>query len=156
MPVHRVTCFLYDLTEFFIPQVTSRLNWANWRNCRSCIWTVTNLPVLYPSSLDLCRIWNRRLALHKPYLTSRIGWLVFCMFWLGFVYPRSHSGWIGSIGEFTGSAFRGNQLTGNQPFIPLTCIQYEGEGLLSLCPFIPVGYGDLFFVYFDWVLYPNQ
>jgi hypothetical protein len=28
----RVTCFFYVLTEFCMPQVPFRLNWANWRN----------------------------------------------------------------------------------------------------------------------------
>ncbi len=75
-----VTWFLYVLTEFCMPQVPSRLNWANWRNWRPCICLTTNLPVLHPSSLGLCRIWRRRLALRKPYRTSRIGRLVYCMF----------------------------------------------------------------------------
>jgi Leucine-rich repeat (LRR) protein len=46
-----------------------------------------------------------------------------------------------------------NRLTGNHPFFLLTCIQYERNGLLSLCPFIPVRWRDLVFVCFDWVLY---
>jgi hypothetical protein len=41
-----------------------------------------------------------------PFRTRTIAWLVFCMFWLGFVYPRSHSGWIGPIREFEGAAFK--------------------------------------------------
>ncbi len=40
-----------------------------------------------------------------PFRTSTIAWLDFCMFWLGFVYPRSHSGWIGRIGKFTKAWF---------------------------------------------------
>jgi hypothetical protein len=44
-------------------------------------------------------ILRNRLAFLMPFRTSRIGWLVYCMFWLGFVYHRSHSGWIGPIGE---------------------------------------------------------
>jgi hypothetical protein len=35
----RVTWFLYELTEFCIPQVPFRLNWANWRIYRICIYT---------------------------------------------------------------------------------------------------------------------
>ncbi len=58
---------------------------------------------LYPDSHS---IWRNRLAFLRPVHTSRIGWLVFCMNWLSFVYPRYHSGWIGPIGQFKLSLFR--------------------------------------------------
>ena len=34
---------------------------------------------------DLHSIWTKRVAFLMPVHTSRIGWLDFCMFWLGFV-----------------------------------------------------------------------
>ncbi len=73
------------------------------------------------------------LVFPMPFRTSTIAWLVFCMFWLGFVYPRSHSGWIRPIGEI------GEPAVVEQPTyrysipLPMTCIQYLGIGLLSSC-----------------------
>jgi hypothetical protein len=56
-------------------------------------------------SSDLHSIWRNRLAFLMSFRTSRIEWLGFCMIWLSFVYPRSHSGWIGTIGRFNASSF---------------------------------------------------
>ncbi len=90
-----------------------------------------------------------------PYALSYQSDRVTCFLyvWLGFVYPRSHSGWLGQLANLEKLNLQYNQLTGNQPFISLTCIQYEWKGLLSLCPFIPVRWRGLFSVCFDWVLY---
>ncbi len=41
------------------------------------------------------------------------------------------------------------------PLSPLICIQYEGICLLSLCPFVSVGWCGLFIVCFDCVLYTS-
>ena len=46
-----------------------------------------------------------------------------------------------------------NKLTGTPSLFLLTCLHYEGIGLLSLCPIAPVRWRDLVFVCFDWVLY---
>ncbi len=58
-----------------------------------------------PLSPDLHQIWRKQLAFLMLFHTSTIAWLVFCMFWLSFVYPGSHSGWIGPIGEFNEYGF---------------------------------------------------
>jgi hypothetical protein len=62
-----------------------------------------------PLSPDVHSIWRKKLAFFMPFRNSRIGWLVCCMFWLCFVSPRSHPGWIGRIGEFTEAVFISKQ-----------------------------------------------
>ena len=102
---------------------------------------------------DLHSIWRKRLAFLTPVHTSRIGWLGFCMNWLSFVYPGPIPAELGRLVNLMELKLGSNLLTGNHPFFPLTCIQYERIGLLSLFPFAPVRWRDLIFVCFDWVLY---
>ncbi len=72
-----------------------------------------------PLSPDLYSLWRNRLAFLMPFHISRIGWLVCCcMFWMSFLCPRSHSGWIWPIGEFTRAGFTRKQAY--RYFIPLT------------------------------------
>ena len=82
-----------------------------------------------------------------------MAWLVFCMFWLGFVCPRSHPGYIGPIGEF-----------GLHEFIRKPAYRYSiplspdlpsilRHRLAFLSQIVPVRWRDSFFVCFDWVLY---
>jgi hypothetical protein len=89
----------------------------------------------------------------KSKRTSTMAWLDFCMFWLGFVYPRSHSGWIGPIGEFEGAAFiRKQDYRYSIPLFPdLPSILRHRLAFLS--DIVPVRWRDLIFVCFDWVLY---
>jgi Leucine-rich repeat (LRR) protein len=102
---------------------------------------------------DLHSIWTKRVAFLMPVHTSRIGWLVFCMNWLSFVYPGPIPAELDQLANLQVLSLENNKLTGNHPLLPLACIQYVGKGLLSSCPFIPVGLGDLVFVLIDWVLY---
>ncbi len=120
--------FLYVLTEFCIPQVPSLLNWAN---CR----VLSPLPI----AQDMCWIWRKRLALRMPFPSSWIGtW--FSYVWLGFVYiPGPIQAELGQLENLAELRLNSNNLSGTQSLFPLTCIQYEGIGLLSLCPFVPVG-----------------
>ena len=60
---------------------------------------------------------------------------------------------LGQLANLQALGLSRNQLTSTPSFFTLTCIQYEGKGLLSLSPFIPVRWCDLIFVCFDWVLY---
>ncbi len=79
--------------------------------------------------------------------------IFFCMFWLSFVCPRSHSGWIGPIGEI-GAAEVECQPTYRYfiPFSPdLPLILRHRLAFLS--QIVPVRWRDLIFVCFDWVLY---
>ena len=106
-----------------------------------------------PLSPDLHSIWRDRLVFHMLFRTSRIGWLVFCIIWLSFVYSRSHSGWIGPIGEFKGAESKGQQ---NYRYsIPLSpdLPSILGHRLTFLSQIVPVRWRDLVFVCFDWVLY---
>jgi hypothetical protein len=72
--------------------------------------------------------------------TSTIAWLVFCMFWLRFVYPQVPFRLDWAIWRIYSSCiYTVTSLPVITLSFPLTCIQYEGKGLLSLCPFTPVG-----------------
>ncbi len=119
-------------------------------------------------SFDLNSIWRNRLAFLMPFRTSTMAWLDFCMFWLSrigwlvfsmFDWVLCTAGLIPAELDRLVNLQHLNLLDNKHPGTPslssLTCIQYEGKGLLSLCPFIPVGWGDLFFVCFDWVLCQN-
>ncbi len=86
-----VTCFLYVLTGFCIPQVPFRLNWANWRIWSTWVYPETSLPVLHPSSPWLAFSIKAEACVPQSNRTSTMAWLDFCMFWLGFVCSRSHS-----------------------------------------------------------------
>jgi hypothetical protein len=123
-----------------------------------------------PLSPDVHSIWRQRLAFLMPFRTSTIAWLSFCVFWLGFVYPRSHSGWIGRIGEFEGAVFIRKPAYRYSILLPpdlslilrhrlafsseivqsdsVTCFLYI---LNDFC--IPVGWSDLFVLSFDCALY---
>ncbi len=101
----RVACFLYVLTEICILKVPFRLNWGNWRNWRGWTYPQTSLPVLHLYPLTCIQYEGIGLRSSCPFVPSRIGWLVFCMIWRRFVYSRSHSGWIGPIGEIGAVAF---------------------------------------------------
>ncbi len=82
-----------------------------------------------------------------PVHTSRIGWLGFCMFWLSFVYLRSHSGWIGRIGEFRGAVFFHKQAYRYPiPLYPDLHSIYR-KRLALLMPFHTSGIGWLVFWY---------
>ena len=74
-------------------------------------------------------IWKNRLAFLMPFRTSTMAWLDFCMFWLGFVYPRSHPGWIGPIGKIGVPGIIPKQAYRYSIILPLTWLQYEGIGL---------------------------
>ena len=88
-----------------------------------------------------------------PYRTSTMAWLDFCMFWLGFVCPRSHPGWIGPIGEFMAAAFKQQQAYRYSIPLPTDLPSILRHGLAFLSKIVPVGWCDSFFVCFDWVLY---
>ena len=96
------------LLAFLMQRKHSAWNWNLRRFLRSTIAESMQQPTYrYPPPLspDLHSIWKNVLPCRMPFRTSRIAWLVFCMFWLGFVYPRSHSGWIGPIGEIGEAVF---------------------------------------------------
>ena len=82
-----------------------------------------------------------------------MAWLVSCMYWLGFVYPRSHPGWIGPIGEFEGASIRTEPAY--RYSIPLhpDFPSILTHRLAFLSEIVPVRWRDLIFVCFDWVLY---
>jgi hypothetical protein len=85
--------------------------------------------------------------MRMPYPSCRIGRLFFCMFWLIFIYPRSHSGWIGPIGEIEAAEF-----------IRERAYRYFINMKEYACIPDALSYsriGDLFVVCFDWFLY-NQ
>ncbi len=111
------TCLSYAL--YCHAQVLSQSNWAYWWVCWTWVYPKTSLPVFHLLfSLDMGSKWRRRLAFNMPFPSSTIAWIVFCMFWLGVVYPRSHPGWIGPIGEFAAAEFR--QKPAYRYFIPLS------------------------------------
>ncbi len=100
------TCFPYAYPSIRIgwlvcfdcvlQQVPSRLlSWANGRLCCSCVYTTITLPVLH----SLCAIWQRIHVLRMSYIRW-IGWPVYCMFWLYFLFPRSHPSWTWPVGNF--------------------------------------------------------
>ena len=84
-----------------------------------------------------------------------MAWLGFCMFWLGFVYPRSHSGWIGPIGVGA-PVFAGKPAYRYSILFPTDLPSLLRHRLAFLSQIVPVQWRDLLFVYFDWVLYPSR
>ncbi len=117
----RVTWFLYLLTEFCIPQVPFRLNWANWRICRSWVCSATSLPVLHPSSPDLPSILRHRLASLSKIVPVRWRDLIFvCFDWV--LYSPGHIPVeLGQLANLQRLYLSENQLTGTLSLFPLTC-----------------------------------
>ncbi len=83
-----VTCFLYVLTDFCIPQVPFRLNWADCSNYSVYIYTITSLPVLHPYFLWLAFNMNKKACF--PYALShqsdRVTWFLYIL--TGFCIPQ--------------------------------------------------------------------
>ena len=82
-----------------------------------------------------------------------MAWLDFCMFWLGFVYPRSHPGWIGPIGEIGVPVFEWKPTYRYSILLPPDLSSILRHRLVFLSQIVPVRWRDLIFVCFDWVLY---
>ncbi len=61
---------------------------------------------------DLHSIWRNRLVFPMPFRTSTIAWLVFCMFWLGFLYPGPIPAAWGRLANLELMSLGDNQLTG--------------------------------------------
>ena len=115
-----LTWFLYVLTGFCIPQVPSRLNWANWRICRYCIWKETNLPVLHPSPHDLPSVLRHRLAFLSQIVPVRWCDLVYvCVNWVLYT-PGTVPAELGQLANLQQLDLSINQLTGTPFLSPLT------------------------------------
>ncbi len=100
-----LSCVLYVLTEFWV-FFYALTKFVYLRSHPGLIGPIGEFdaPCVFPP--DLCLYEGSDLLSICIYCTSTIAWLGSCMFWLGFVSPRSHPGCIGPIGECTGAAFR--------------------------------------------------
>jgi hypothetical protein len=100
-----------------------------------------------PTLLTCVHFEGRDLLSHA--LSSRIGWLVLCMIWLSYVYPRSHSGWIGPVSEFKEAVFRQPAYRYSISLSPDLLSMWRNKLAFPM----PFRTSDLFFVCFDWLLY---
>ncbi len=138
-------CFEWVLyTPGLIPAELGQL--ANLRHVSLSDNQLKGTSSLLPS--DLHSIWRNMTHIQYegtcwlslcPFIPVRWRDLIFVCFELGFVHPRSHSGWIGPIGEIGATVLAAEQAYRYSILLPPDLPSILRHGLALLSKIVPVG-----------------